>query len=193
MTHETDAPHPRFPSLTLQDHRFALRPLTEDDVPAVTACGSDELIQAWLPLPQPYTEEHARWFCVDFSAAQQQSGRGLVLGIEKDEKLAGAIDLKRTDWKARSTEIGYWTAPWARGQGVMTRALMVLSRWVLETQGLTRVEVRVAVDNTASARVAAGAGFTREGVLRRAGYTHSGPVDLIVYSLILGDLREPRN
>ena len=74
----------------------------------------------------------------------------------------------------------------------MTRALMVLSRWVLETQGFTRVEVRVAVDDTASARGAAGAGFTREGVLRQAGYTHSGPVDLIVYSLIRGDLREPR-
>ena len=192
MTPEPKAPHQHFPSLTLQDHRFALRPLTEEDVPAVTACGSDEQIQAWLPLPDPYTEEDARWFCMDFSAAQQQTGHGLVLGIEKDEKLAGAIDLKRTDWQARSTEVGYWTAPWARRQGVMTRALTVLSRWVLETQDFTRVEVRVAVGNTASARVAAGAGFTREGVLRRAGYTHSGQVDLIVYSLIRDDLRVPR-
>jgi RimJ/RimL family protein N-acetyltransferase len=74
----------------------------------------------------------------------------------------------------------------------MTRALTVLSRWVLETQGFIRVEVRVAAENTASARVATGAAFTREGVLRQAGHTHAGPVDLIVYSLLRSDLGEPK-
>ncbi len=87
---------------------------------------------------------------------------------------------------ARSVEVGYLTAPWARGHGVMTEALSAVTGWVLG-QGFARVEVRTAVGNVGSQRVAEKAGFRREGVLRRAGYTHGGPVDLVVLSRIAED------
>ncbi len=173
-----------FPSVTLREGELVLRQLIEADVSAVTDYGADELTQTWLPLPNPYTEEHSRWFCTELAPARQQSGEGLVLGIEFGSQLAGVIDLKRTDWAARTTEIGYWTAPWARGHGVMSSALSCLSRWVLSEQGFARVEVRVATGNWASQRVAEKAGFTREGVLRSAGYVHAGRVDLVVFSLV---------
>ena len=182
---------PAFHALSLQADGIVLRPLTEADVPAVAEACTDELIQRWLPLPNPYTEQAARWFCLEFAPAQLESGHGLVLGIELADRLAGVIDLKRTDWRARTTEIGYWTSPWARRQGVMRRAVSALSRWVLEVRGFARVEIRVATGNVTSQRVATAAGFTKEGVLRNAGYVHDGRVDLIVYSLIDSDLREP--
>ncbi|MCI0581976.1 MAG: GNAT family N-acetyltransferase [Chloroflexi bacterium] len=104
-------------------------------------------------------------------------------------RLAGVIDLKRTDWRARTTEIGYWAAPWARGRGVIRRAVSRLSRWAIEDLGFLRLEIRVATENIDSQRVAEAAGFVREGVLRNAGYVHAGRVDLIVYSLVDADLR----
>ena len=54
-------------------------------------------------------------------------------------------------------------------------------------QGFARVEVRTVVGNVGSQRVAEKAGFRREGALRRAGYTHGGPVDLVVLSRIAED------
>jgi len=54
-------------------------------------------------------------------------------------------------------------------------------------QGFARVEVRTVVGNVGSQRVAQKAGFRRQGVLRRAGYTHGGSVDLVVLSRIAED------
>ena len=159
-----------FPSLTTSDNGLVLRPLVATDIHAVAEYGADSLIQTWLPLPNPYTQADARWFCLEFGPTQQATGQGLVLGIESEERLAGAIDLKRTDWQGRTTEIGYWAAPWARGRGVVRQALTRLTRWVLESQGFSRVEVRVATGNVASQRVAEAA-LTR---LTRFGYA-TGP------------------
>ena len=180
--------HQAFPEVTIRGDRIRLRPLTAADVaPVVEAC-NDAVTQTWLPLPRPYTEADGRWFCLEFAPRQRDSGLGVVFGIEFDGRLAGAIDLKRTDWRARTTEIGYWASPWARGRGLMREAVRRLTRWVVEDQGFARVEILVATENAASQRVAEGAGYTREGVLRSAGYVHDGRVDLVVYSFIERDL-----
>lgn len=68
----------------------------------------------------------------------------------------------------------------------MTEALSAVTDCVLG-QGFIRVEVRAAVGNVGSQRVAEKAGFRREGVLRRAGHTHAGPVDLVVLSRLADD------
>jgi RimJ/RimL family protein N-acetyltransferase len=105
-----------------------------------------------------------------------------------DGRLAGAIDLKKTDWSALTTEVGYWSAPWVRGRGVTTTAVRLLASWALTDQGLERVELLAATGNEASSRVADKAGFQREGIARNAGVTHGGRVDLTVWSLVPADL-----
>ena len=184
-------PDETFPAISLSGDGVVLRPLTEADAPLIATYCGDELIQRWLPLPNPYTVADARWFCLEFAPSQQESGRGVVFGIEHAGRLAGVIDLKRTDWRARTTEIGYWAAPWARGRGAIRRAVSRLSRWALDDLGFARLEIRVATDNRDSQHVAVAAGFTREGVLRNAGFVHSGRVDLVMYSLVDSDTREP--
>jgi hypothetical protein len=46
----------------LEDGDIALRPYTEDDVPAITAACQDTEIPPWTSVPSPYTEEDARRF-----------------------------------------------------------------------------------------------------------------------------------
>jgi RimJ/RimL family protein N-acetyltransferase len=50
------------------------------------------------------------------------------------------------------------------------------------------LQLRAATGNAGSNRVAEKAGFTREGVARNAGTVHGGRVDLVVWSLVPGDL-----
>lgn len=146
------------------------------------------MVQQWLPLPSPYTDEVAKGFVEEFAPGQQATGAGLVRAIEVGGRLAGCVSLKETDWQELTTEVGYWIAPWGRGVGLAGRAARLLAEWALRDQAMERVELRAAVGNVASQRSADRAGFTREGILRNAGHVHAGRVDLVVYSLIPSDL-----
>jgi RimJ/RimL family protein N-acetyltransferase len=178
----------RFPDLVLRTERLVLRPLRESDVPDVVAGASDPVTQQWLPLPRPYTPEHARAFVNRLAPGLHAIGHGVVRAIEQDGRFAGVIDLKRTDWIARVTEMGYWAMPGFRGRGVMTEATVALSTWALQEAGFERVELRIPPGNVASNRVAVKSGFTREGVARNAGCVHGTRLDLAIYSRIADDL-----
>ncbi|KQT94184.1 hypothetical protein ASG49_04570 [Marmoricola sp. Leaf446] len=69
----------------------------------------------------------------------------------------------------RIADVGYGVHPDARGRGVGTRALRLLTRWLLEDEGgphQVRVQLDHSTENLASCRVATGAGYEREGVRR---------------------------
>ena len=182
------APTRIFPEVTLEGQGFRLRPLGPADVDDVTLACQDETTLAWLPLPQPYERRHAEGFVGEIATSARESGRGIVLAIEVDGRLHGAIDFKSTDWMSGTTEMGYWVAPWGRGRGLASRATRVLGEWALRVHDLERVVVRAATGNRGSQRAAEAAGFVREGVARNAGYVRSGRVDLVVYSLVRADI-----
>lgn len=85
-------------------------------------------------------------------------------------------------------EIGYWIAVGARRRGTATRAVRLLSTWATTELQLQRLELMTHVDNVASQGVAERAGFTREGVLRSYATIGCGLSDVVMYSLLPGDL-----
>jgi RimJ/RimL family protein N-acetyltransferase len=176
----------QFPELEAALPGLVLRPFREADAPAVAEACNDEETQRWLPLPRPYTMANALNWCTRLSCESRETGDGLVLAmVTEPGGLIGAISLTRTDWRARITEIGYWTAPRMRGAGHTSAATAYLARWALAS-GMERVELRAATGNSASRRVAEKAGFEFEGVMRNAGIVHGGRVDLCLYALIPG-------
>ncbi len=180
----------RFPDgVRLETARLLLRPFEAGPVPDVPAACVDELTQRWLPLPRPYTEADARAWCLETTPHFLTSGEGIQWAAvdRTTSRLAGGIGLKSTDWRSRVTEVGYWIAPWSRGQGHATEAVRAIARWVLADQAFERLELRAATGNVASQRVAEKAGFTREGVMRSAGQIHRGRVDLVLFSRVPGD------
>ena len=181
---------PTFHETTLTAGDLTLRPLTQLDADDVTEACQDAETLRWLPIPRPYTLANAEWFIGTFAPAQRESGAGIVFAIECAGRLVGAIDLKHVNWASKVAEVGYWVAPWARGRGVASRATRALAEWAIRGHGFERVEIFAAMGNTASQRAAEKAGFVREGVARNAGYVHDGRVDLVLFSLVRGDLHE---
>jgi len=170
----------------LRDGELVLRDWTENDVPALAVAINDEEIAHWIPLiPYPYTENDAREFLSgDVAPAEHR------MAITMDGAVAGGIGMGVDSHEYRGT-IGYWVAASARGQGICTRALRLLSRHALDELELQRLELITDPDNVASQRVAEKVGFRREGVLR-AHLRHSdGRVrDSVMFSLLPGELRE---
>ncbi|WP_312866356.1 GNAT family N-acetyltransferase [Streptomyces boluensis] len=77
----------------------------------------------------------------------------------------GNVTLNSPYWPNRSATVGYWVLPEARGHGVATRALGLVTGWA-HALGLHRLALDHAVGNTASCRVAERCGFAYEGTMR---------------------------
>jgi RimJ/RimL family protein N-acetyltransferase len=155
-----------------------------DDVPALVEACNDTEIQRWIPvIPRPYTEEDGRAF-VQREVAGDQQQFAVTLG----GRVVGSIGIRISEvW--RNGHIGYWCAAEARGHGVTTRALRLLSRHALEDLRLERLELITDPDNHASQRVAEKVGFQREGVLRSHLLHPDGRRrDSVMFSLLPGEL-----
>jgi RimJ/RimL family protein N-acetyltransferase len=144
-----------------------LRSFSEADITDVHEACCDELSQTWLPVPVPYTLETARAWYTGITRQIHASGDGIQFAAvpRAGGRLVGSVGLKRTDWLARVSEIGYWISPWARGRGYATEAVQIVGRWLLGELGFERMELRAATGNLASRRVAKKAGLVQEGAL----------------------------
>lgn len=172
----------------LRDGDLMLRLWREEDAPAVAAACRDPEIPRWIPfVPIPYTEQDAREF-VHACLESDDTRHPFAVVDARGGALLGSIDLRVN--AMRTGHIGYWVAREARGRGICTRALRVLSSWALDELGLGRLELVTDPDNVASQRVAEKVGFRREAVLRsHLLYRDGGRRDSVMFSLLPGELR----
>jgi RimJ/RimL family protein N-acetyltransferase len=172
--------------MELRDGDVALRPWTEDDVPVLVEACNEEQIRHWLPaIPAPYTAAHALSYIRGEVNPDERT-----FAISVDDVPSGSIGLRVNAHGYRGS-IGYWVAARARGRGVCTRALRLLSRYALDQLQLQRLELITDPDNVASQRVAQKVGFHREGVLRAHLRHPDGRIrDSVMFSLLPGELRE---
>lgn len=173
--------------MELRDRDLVLRSWTEDDVPALVAACNDPAIVRWIPaIPRSYTEGDA----VAFVRGESAGAPEYSFAIAVDDDVVGAIGLSLNSLKYKGS-LGYWVARGARGRGLGTRALRLVSRWALEELALIRLELITDPDNVASQRVAEKVGFRREGVLRSHLRHPDGRIrDSVMFSLLPGELLE---
>jgi RimJ/RimL family protein N-acetyltransferase len=173
----------------LSDERLVLRLPGEADIDAITEACQDPELQHWVPVPVPYRREHAAEFVASRPErwAAEDGEMTFAITDAADGRLLGMVGLHARD--ATMKEIGFWTAPWARGQGVMTDAARLVCRFGFEVLGLQRIEWQARVGNEPSRRVAEKLGFTLEGTCR-ARLVHRGErVDAWIGGLLPAELR----
>jgi RimJ/RimL family protein N-acetyltransferase len=149
----------RFPEdvPVLRDDVVTLRAHTSDDIePAYQVCQDPEM-QRWTTIPVPYERENAVHYLTEFIPAGWRDESSWGWAIDYDGRYAGTIDLRPGDGGVG--EVGFAVAPWARGHGVMTRALRLAVGYAFEERGWSRVIWRAYVGNWGSRRVAWKAGF----------------------------------
>lgn len=170
--------------VTLTDGAVTLRRWRPDDAPAVFFACQDPLIARFIPIPQPYTEDVARTFVtVRRGDWVTEDERSFAIVDAATDALLGAI-ARHGPFGHRAT-FGYWLAPQARGRGVATRALRLITDWTIQTTDVIRLDLCTDIANVASGRVAARVGFEREGIRRAWDLDRDGrPIDVIFYVLV---------
>ncbi|HEX5616303.1 MAG TPA: GNAT family N-acetyltransferase [Acidimicrobiia bacterium] len=144
-----------------------LRLVVDADLDAVyDGIAGDADIERYTRIPFPYTRELAREF-IERSVATRADGDEYAFAIRTfvDDALVGGIGVHRIgrpappDSALLPNEVGYWVRADARGRGLCTSALRVLSRWALTDLGVDRLELQCATDNARSRRVAEKVGY----------------------------------
>jgi RimJ/RimL family protein N-acetyltransferase len=181
-----------YPDPPLHDDEVSLRPWDDADLPALVDACQDPEIGRWTAVPWPYSERDGLQYLTRVEP-DRRAGRELGLAIVDagDGTLLGSCGLARLDWEEGKAEIGYWVAAAARGRGVGTRATRLLSRWGLEELELERLELLANPANHASQQLALAVGYTREGLLRSYRPRKGRREDLVMFSLLAGDLPPP--
>jgi RimJ/RimL family protein N-acetyltransferase len=189
----------RIPELSapLHDGRATLRFAVERDIPEVLiAYQDDPALHRKLGLRRPPSgAELGREF--EQTAAARAAGSQVTFAIlaPGSDDCLGQVRARAFDWDHARAELDLWLAPQARGRGLGRAALGLVSDWLLDACGIQRIELLVAPEDEPSLRVAAAAGFRREGILR-AHSRDPGAVperaDRILLSLLPGDRRADR-
>ena len=154
----------------LTDGVLLLEPPVDADVPEIIFACQDPETAAWTTVPDPYRKEHAEGFVgrtVPTGWDEGTSATWVIRELASEHRVAGMIGLDAIS--AGSGEVGYWVAPWARGRGVISRAVALVVDHAFAPEGLAldRVSWAAYVGNWPSRRVAWRAGCRVEGTVRK--------------------------
>jgi len=147
--------------------------------------GNRAHLETWFTWAESATFESTHDF-LEEQIVQHAEGRMANYGIWWNGRLAGKIDLRNLEAPAE-TNVGYFLAAFARGNGVMTASLRALARAAFTSLSVYRIELVAALGNMESRRVAERAGFAFEGIARARVIVHGKLHDAAVYARISTD------
>jgi RimJ/RimL family protein N-acetyltransferase len=162
----------------LSDDRVTLRQPDERDLTAIDVGIHDVEVVRWIGQPEGSPNEvlalnRTRW---------DQGSPTFAIG-EKDGACLGLVWLNVSASEAATGYVGYWLLPAARGRGLATRAVRLLSRLALDELGIEHVRLVTETTNERSRRVAERSGF-RQVALREGQRDVDGrPVDQLLFEL----------
>jgi RimJ/RimL family protein N-acetyltransferase len=171
--------------------RLHLRPWQAGDAAALQRVLADPAVGRWTGLPSRPALE---WVTLTWPGRWADgTGAGFAVLDATSAALLGGVDLHGVEHASGTAEVGWFSAPEARGRGIGTEAVQVLCRWAFAALGLQRLTAQVEVGNWASRALAEKAGFTVEGTLRDAPAPGDRRADTWLASLLATDeLRDRR-
>jgi RimJ/RimL family protein N-acetyltransferase len=166
-----------------------LVPLGESHLEAIEELVSDPLTLRYTRIPEPPPPDFARTWLRRYVDGRSEGAREGFAITDPDGAFLGLALAPTIEREAATAELGYVVAPDARGRGVATEALRLLSDWALD-QGMIRLELMIATENHASKKVAARCGYEHEGTLRSVYVKPGRREDSEIWSLLAAGVRD---
>lgn len=148
----------------LVDKALMLRPWHLDDVCAVHEICQDPAIQEFTTVPVPYTRDIAEHWIRSSPQKYLEREKISLAGVRNGE-IALSVSLHSIHEFDHVGEIGYWVSPSARGEGLASHAVTMLTEFAFAI-GFRRITAITLPENAASQKTLLNAGFELETVLR---------------------------
>ncbi len=172
----------------LTDGAIRLVPLSSDHLEGLAGLIADPDVIRNTRVPEPPDEGFERkWLAAYEKGARDGTRDGFAIEDAATGAFLGMAGLVSIERQESQGEIGYVVACEARGRGIATRALRLVTDHALGEIGLERVELYIDVENVPSLRVAERCGYVREGVSRSRYVKPGRRADMAVYSMLPGD------
>ncbi len=167
----------------LTDGVVLLDRFTDADVDALWA-GEDNGFARRTGRPGPFTRRDIADQIRHWQEPWQRGGPGRSFAVRETgtRRLVGGCVLEVRPGDGEIAELSYWVFPPYRRRGYATRAVELACGYAFDCLGIGRVELSIEPSNDASLRVAARAGFLREGVLRRHDRCQRGRQEMVLFS-----------
>jgi RimJ/RimL family protein N-acetyltransferase len=142
------------PAQPLTDGVVVLRPADERDIDAIGRGIADPDVLRWIG---PRTESARE--VLERNRRRWIDGTGPTFAIcDPDDVCIGHVWVNTEESAAT---VGYWLLPEARGRGLATRSVCLISTWAFDVLGLAQLGLVTDAENLASQRVAERSGFRR--------------------------------
>jgi ribosomal-protein-alanine N-acetyltransferase len=177
----------------LSDGVVTLRAHVPDDIDPMVEMAVDPGMVRWTAIPSPYTRAMSEQFAFTVMPRGWDDGthRGWAIEATDDDgrsRFAGNVDVRHKP----IADIGFALHPWARGRGIMARAVRLAVDWSLTEGHVEIVHWRAHVGNEASLRVAHSTGFTLHGLTPGLLLERGRVLDAWTGSFRFGDAPFPR-
>ena len=165
----------------------SLRLLGEDDLTFLSEVASDESTRRFTRIPEPPPAGFAQTWLGAYEAGRADGTREAFVVVEEGRAVGLAL-APSIDREAATAELGYLVSASARGRGLGTVALRLLSDWAFDELEMIRLELHIGTENGASQTVARRAGYTLEGTLRSAHLKQGLREDTQIWSRLRTDV-----
>lgn len=168
----------------LNGERVTLRPIREDDLPALYEWRIDMDTWALTQEVAPYPLTWERFLAKARASSEEER---VEFAIEADGTLVGRVGLFHFDPLARSFEVGIAFGPGHRGKGYGREVLALIVDFAFRHHNAHRVHLSCLATNEPAQRAYRAAGFVEEGRKRQSAFVDGEYVDEILMSRLVTD------
>jgi len=153
--------------VTLEGEHAVLRPVEEEDAPALWAASADTDVWPWMPYPMHGEDDMRRFVLAARARAADAAGLGLAVVARAVDRIVGLTGYWNVDAGHRRLEIGstWLNRAWQR-TAINTEIKYLMLRHAFEQLSCRRVEFKTDSRNVRSRAALRRIGAIEEGTLR---------------------------
>lgn len=173
----------------IRGESVCLRPVEQADLPTMAAWTNDVDVNSQYNFFGLKTTQGLEQSFMEHGLLSDRHGNLLI--VTPSGEIVGSASYRQVGYGPNSGsqayEIGLSLLPERRGRGYGTEAQRLLAEYLFQTYPIARVQALTDITNLREQRSLEKAGFTREGVLRKAQWRAGEWHDLVQYSKLRGE------
>ena len=177
-------------TMTIETERLILRRFTMEDAEAMFRnWASDDEVTRYLTWPTHESVEITNMVLSDWTSHYPEPDfyNWAIVLKENGPEPIGSIAVVGIDKKVDGATMGYCMSRAHWRKGIMAEALTAVIAFLFDEVGFNRVEADHDPNNPASGRVMEKSGMLHEGILRQAGRSNQGIIDVSRWAILKSD------